>query len=234
MPLSPLLTLHIAGGTIGLLAGTLAIAVRKGGPWHRRAGQVFVGAMLTLAASGATIGYLRNEPGNIAGGLITIYMIATAWLTGRHRDGRSGPFDWIALLTGAVVALYAYRVGITAWHAPHHTMNGVPAFMSFFFAFILLLGVTGDLRMLFRGQIVGARRIGRHAWRMSFGLFIATGSFFLGQQQVFPPSWRGSPILTVLALFPLALLVFWAARIRLGTRFSNAANPTRPGALPAS
>jgi hypothetical protein len=50
----------------------------------------------------------------------------------------------------------------------------------------VLLAAVGDVRMLARGGITGARRIGRHAWRMSFGLFIATGSFFLGQQQVFP------------------------------------------------
>jgi len=35
------------------------------------------------------------------------------------------------------------------------------------------------------------RRIARHLWLMCFGWFIATGSFFLGQQQVFPAWLRG-------------------------------------------
>jgi hypothetical protein len=54
---------------------------------------------------------------------------------------------------------------------------------------------------------------------MSFGLFIATGSFFLGQQQVFPVRWRGSIVLMVLGLFPLGLLVFWVVRVRFGKKF---------------
>jgi hypothetical protein len=61
-------------------------------------------------------------------------------------------------------------------------MSGVPAAMSFFLGSVVLLAAAGDVRMLARGGVTEARRIGRHAWRMSFGLFIATGSFFLGQQ----------------------------------------------------
>jgi hypothetical protein len=100
-------------------------------------------------------------------------------------------------------------------------MNGVPAAMSFFLGSVVVLAALGDVRMLVRGGITGAQRIGRHAWRMSFGLFIATGSFFLGQQQVFPVSWRGSTVLMVLGLFPLGLLVFWVVRIRFGTKFRD-------------
>ena len=54
-----------------------------------------------------------------------------------------------------------------------------------FTASIPLLAAIGDLRMLLRGGISGTSRITRHLWRMCYGLFIATGSFFLGQQQVF-------------------------------------------------
>jgi uncharacterized membrane protein len=53
---------------------------------------------------------------------------------------------------------------------------------------------------------------------MCFGLFIATGSFFLGQQQVFPAFLRGSIFLTVLALLPFPLMIYWLIRVR----FSNA------------
>jgi hypothetical protein len=98
-------------------------------------------------------------------------------------------------------------------------MDGVPAAMSFFLGSVVVLAAAGDVRMLAQGGITGVQRIGRHAWRMSFGLFIATGSFFLGQQQVFPVRWRGSMALTVLGLFPLALLVFWAVRLRFGKKF---------------
>ena len=89
--------------------------------------------------------------------------------------------------------------------------------MDIFMGSVILLAGIGDLRMLVRG-ISGKRRIARHLWRMCFGWFIATGSFFLGQQQVFPPRFRGSPVLLVPALLPLALLIFWLIRVR----FTNA------------
>ncbi|RXH58236.1 hypothetical protein GRAN_1546 [Granulicella sibirica] len=51
------------------------------------------------------------------------------------------------------------------------------------------------------------------------GLFIATGSFFLGQPQVFPPALRGSIYLIVPAVLPLPLLVFWLIRVRFGNSY---------------
>jgi uncharacterized membrane protein len=229
MRLLPLLILHISGGIVGLIAGTVAVTVRKGGRWHRIAGKVFVGGMLCLASTGAIMATIRHQPPNVIAGLLTIYMVTTAWLTGRHKDGRTGVFDWVALIFALGFAAYIWPVGIEALSRPHRMMNGVPAFMAFFVGSVVLLAAAGDVRMLVRGGITGARRIGRHAWRMSFGLFIATGSFFLGQQQVFPVRWRGSAALTVLGLFPLVLLVYWGVRVRFGSRFRDKAQPEAAG-----
>src|SRR6202020_3245145 len=81
----PLLILHILGGTVGLLSGTFAIAVRKGGRLHRASGNIFTLAMLTLASSGFCLAMLRSQHGNIIGSILTFYMISTAWLAGRRR-----------------------------------------------------------------------------------------------------------------------------------------------------
>ena len=72
--------------------------------------------------------------------------------------------------------------------------------------------------MLIGGGETDGKRIVRHLWRMCFGLFIATGSFFLGQQQVFPAFVRGSNALFVPAILPLVLMIFWLIRVR----FKNA------------
>jgi hypothetical protein len=96
--------------------------------------------------------------------------------------------------------------------------DGVPIGMDFFIGSVMLLAAAGDIRMVVRGGLSGAKRLMRHLWRMCFGLFIATGSFFLGQQQVFPAILRGSILLTVLAVLPLVLLIFWFFRVR----FTNA------------
>jgi uncharacterized membrane protein len=42
----PLLILHILAGTVGLLSGTFAIAVRRGSRLHRASGNIFAVAML--------------------------------------------------------------------------------------------------------------------------------------------------------------------------------------------
>jgi hypothetical protein len=86
--------------------------------------------------------------------------------------------------------------------------------MSFLFGGILLLAAAGDVRVLARGGISGRPRIVRHLWRMCVGLFIATGSFFLGQPQVFPAALRGSIYLIVPAVLPLPLLIYWLIRVR--------------------
>jgi hypothetical protein len=86
---------------------------------------------------------------------------------------------------------------------------------------ICLLAGLSDLKYIFRGKLSATQRISRHLWRMCFALFIATGSFFLGQQDVMPQAVRGSPILFVLAFAPFALMLFWLARVRFSRMISQ-------------
>lgn len=80
--------------------------------------------------------------------------------------------------------------------------------------------------MLVRGGLSGKKRLVRHLWRMSFALFIATGSFFLGQQQVFPAFLRGSVLLLVLRIMPLVLMVFWLLHVGFA-KDKKTASPSR-------
>lgn len=213
MPFSPILALHICAGSLGLLSGTVAISVRKGSRNHLAAGIVFSVSMLILGATGTYIAYTRSQPGNIIGGLLTIYMIATAWMAGRRRDQRTGVFDWVALLFALCVGTACILYGIKAANGETH--DGVPAGMDFFLGFIILLAAAGDIRMLVRRGVSGTQRIARHLWRMCFGLFIASGSFFMGRQRIFPEFVRQSNVLIFLTILPLLLLVFWLIRVRV-------------------
>jgi hypothetical protein len=168
--------------------------------------------MLTLGATGTYIAYTKSQPGNILGGLLTLYMIATAWMAARRRDVRTGIFDWFALLFALSVGTAWIAYGIKAANGQTH--DGVPAGMKFFMGFVILLAAAGDIRMLARGGVSGAQRIARHLWRMCFGLFIASGSFFLGRQRIFPEFVRKSNVLILLTILPLMLLVFWLIRVR--------------------
>lgn len=213
-----LLTFHILGGTIGLLSGTVAIAVRKGGNLHRAAGNIFTIAMLTLASSGLCLAILKSQRGNIIGSVITFYLIGTAWLAGR-RNRRNGILDWAALFFGLASAAAIITLGLSSVRHPATADPNAPAAMAFFFGGILILSTSGDIRMLAHGGLTGRPRIVRHLWRMCFGLFIATGSFFLGQQQVFPAFLRGSPFLIALAVFPFPLMLYWLARVRFSRAY---------------
>src|SRR5262249_40598328 len=73
----------------------------------------------------------------------------------------------------------------------------------------------------------------RHLWRMSFAMFIATGSFFLGQAKLLPRPYRIMPLLAVPPLLPLALLAYWPARLALATgAVGGLTRPPRPPPRP--
>jgi uncharacterized membrane protein len=71
MSFSPILLLHICGGTLGVLSGAAAISFRKGSRRHRVTGNVFVISMISLTASGVYMAFMKSHPGNVLGGTLT-------------------------------------------------------------------------------------------------------------------------------------------------------------------
>src|SRR5439155_2030760 len=176
---SPLLPVHIAGGVVGLLSGTAALIFRKGGRWHVAAGKVFVASMLVMSAFAVYLAVLKHQPGNIGGGILTFYLILTAWLTARRTDATTSKFDWVVLLIPLVLGLLLWVSGVEKMRSPGPSKDGVPVGMNFFLGSVLLLAASGYVRMLLRVGAAGTTRIARHLLRMCFGLFCATGSFML-------------------------------------------------------
>jgi len=203
---------------LGLLSGTAAMVFRKGSRRHRLAGNVFVIAMLSLAASGAYIGFMKHQMLNGLMGVLSFYLVVTAWWSARRRDGETDIFDWGALLVPLAVAAALMTFGVEAANNSRGFKGGYPAGAYFVFGSLALLFAAGDVRMLARGGVSGGQRVARHLVRMCFALFIATGSFFLGQQQVFPAALRNASVLLFLGILPLLLMIFWLVRIR----FTNA------------
>jgi hypothetical protein len=207
--MSALMWIHIAGGMIALLTGAVAVAVRKGGRVHGSAGTWFCASMLVLGVTASILGPLKTPPDSPLGGMLVCYFVATAWMAARRRDGTAGMFEMLACLfvLGAAAA--------TAWAAVTGAAT-TPAGAGpvFVFAGACLLAGLGDLRTILRRRLTPAQRLSRHLWRMCVAFFIATGSFFLGQQDVLPQAVRGSPVLFVLAFAPFAVMLFWLARLR--------------------
>jgi hypothetical protein len=206
-----LMGIHIAGGSLALLAGTVAAAARKGGPLHARAGTWFFVSMLVLGVTAAILEPFRSPPGSPVGGLLVCYFVATAWVAARRRDGTTGRFEILACAAVLVAA------GLIAWDAATGTST-TPAGRGPIFAFagVCLLAGLLDLNAILRARLTHVQRISRHLWRMCVAFFIATGSFFLGQQDVMPEAVRGSPIFFVPAFAPFGVMAFWLVRVRLG------------------
>jgi uncharacterized membrane protein len=203
MPFSPTLFFHICVGTSGLLSGALAMTFLKGSRRHRLAGNVFVLSMLSLSASGTYLGIVKHQILNSLMGVLTFYLVTTAWWTARRRDGKTGIFDFLALMVPLAVGAGLVAYGLKA-------TKGQTAYL--IFGSLALFFAAGDVRMLARGGVFGTHRIARHLWRMCFALFIAAGSFFLGQQQVFPAFLRKTNILILPTILPLILMIFWLFR----------------------
>ena len=221
----PLLILHITGGIVGLLSGTVAMVYRKGSQGHRTAGKVFVVSMLIMAACATYLAVLKHQMGNIIGGPLTFYLITTAWLAGRRGNQKPGIFEKGALVMALAIGVSLWALGILMIHGRVDPQPGVPIGMCFFMGAIPLLAATGDIHMLVRGGISGRPRLVRHLWRMCFGLFLATGSFFLGQQQVFPAAIRKQYILAPLAILPIVLLIYWLVRVKFTARWKGLIAP---------
>ena len=239
MNLSPVLFFHICAGTLGLVSGAAALSFRKGSRWHVLAGKIFVLSMLAMAAAAVYLAFTRHQPNNVGGGVFTFYLILTAWLTARRSDGETSQLDWAALLIPSLLGILTCFTGVEKIRSPEPPKDGVPAGMHFFMGLVMLLAAAGDVRMLIRHGILGAKRIRRHLWRMCFGLFIATGSFFLGpanrplrllasvglRQQLFRDLFR-QEVLLFLAVLPLLLLIFWLVRVRFSSRYQASSAPT--------
>ena len=224
-----LLWIHIAAGLLAIPAGTAAVAARKGGRTHVRAGTLFLGSMLVLGISGAILEpFSTPEPGSPLVGVFVCYFLLTGWMAARRRDGRTGRFEIAAGVVALGIGALAAWGGFTGTVA---APDGVgPLYVA---AGLWVLAGLGDLRAALLKRLTPAQRIARHLWRMCFAFFIATGSFFLGQQDVLPPALRGSPILFVLGLAPLAIMVFWLVRLRFSKALGKLTLRLRPVTTPS-
>lgn len=213
--------LHIAGGVLALASGTVAAAARKGRGMHASAGIGFCVSMFVLGVTASILAPLKTPPDSPIGGIMVCYFVATAWMTAHSRSGTPGRFEKIAcaIVLAMAIAIFGEGTRLALSPTPPSTPPGPGA--------LLVLGGTcllaglGDLKFILRGKATTTQRISRHLWRMCFAFFIATGSFFLGQQDVLPQAVRGSPILFVLAFAPFALMLFWLVRIRFAKAMSG-------------
>lgn len=211
--------IHIVAGLLAIASGAVALYAAKGSPLHRRSGMLFVIAMVVMTSSAVLMAaFLRPNRVNVVAGVVTFYLVCTGLLTVRRQVEQMRGLMTGFMLVALAGSAYAFALGIEGLNSVGGTVDKVPPPPLFMFGAVALLGAFGDARLLRARSIQGARRIARHLWRMSFAMWIATASFFLGQAKLFPAPVRQSGLLAIPVLLVLAMMLYWLVRVRLKRR----------------
>jgi hypothetical protein len=209
--------IHIAMGAVGLLSGAAAMVVRKGSPLHARVGTTFFVSMTVMAVTGTLMSLIFEVIRiNIIAGTLTLYLVATAWLTVRRAPGTVGGAEKLLAVFGAGVVLLSVAFAVRLLR-----MTPGSPFVGFYAVFggFALLGVVLDARQLAQGGLTGARRTTRHLWRMCVAMLIAAFSFFLGQAKLFPEFVRASNLNAIPVVLVVVAFLWFLVRVRILPRF---------------
>lgn len=216
------LAAHFTAGLVSIVAGTIALSATKGGRLHRQAGLVFTWSMVGLGLSAAGIGAYESRPSQVSAGLVAGYLVISAMLTVRPATAFGQRLNVVLMVLAVASAVAMLYAGVTEWLDPAVKVVGRPRVVPpLVGGSVILLAAIGDLRAIRAGGLRGAPRLARHLWRMCFGLFVATGSFFLGQMKFIPEPVRIVPLLLVLAVAPILFLFYWMWRVRVRGRLSG-------------
>ncbi len=225
-PLRAMLLVHVLAGAVALVAGYLALYAAKGSGLHRKSGIWFVYSIVTMGAFAVVINVFEGE--DWGGGLLVAYFVVSALETVRPLAERRRWLEVSGMLVAAFLGVASLLRGLDGVTGGEFFHEGVPAPMFLFLGTVTVLAAASDVRVIRGGGLHGRPRLVRHLWRMCFALWIAAGSFFIGQAHTFPEALRHPALLAVPVLVPLLAMPYWIWRLRRGKRTRVLMSP-RPG-----
>ncbi len=145
------LTIHIIGGTLGLLAGTYIAIAKKGDKQHKLVGKIFAFSMLGAGFCSFVLATMHRNDFLFVVGIFTIYMVATGWRYLYLKDIPNGQkplrIDWLIIGFMAVGALVFTYMGVRL------ALEKAPFCLVFaFFAYTSVDFVIKDVKT-YRGHI---------------------------------------------------------------------------------
>ena len=201
------------------LGGCTAILSRQAQA-HRRAGILFVGAMLAMGFSGSLLAARQSLTNpNALGGLMSAYFVVTAFTTVRPPSAWNRRLAAAASVLASAVALTWFRLGLRGLARPVGTIDPAMVYSTFVFGAAMTLAILGDARLMSSGRLRPAARLARHLWRMCVGLFIAVASFFAVPERVarILPGPLPPPVMRALQVVLVLVAMFsWLWRVRRG------------------
>ena len=183
-----LLYSHIVGGAVGLVSGVVASASKKGDKLHRASGKVFFYAMFISYLIGALVAPFleQGQRPNFVAGVLALYLLLSGVHAARKRKFSAGMSEKIGLIVAALITAMGFTFMFMGFNSDSGTVDGSPPQAFVLFIVAGTAATIGEIRVLLKGKLSQAERVVRHLWRMCFSFFIASGSLFFGQPQVFP------------------------------------------------
>ncbi|WP_411815963.1 hypothetical protein [Hyphococcus sp. DH-69] len=103
----------------------------------------------------------------------------------------------------------------SAASSPGGRLNNLPPDAFYSVASAARLFFVFDVLYSIKGPPSEQRRLTRHGWRMGFSFFLATGSFFFGNNHVLPEALRTPLFLSA----PVLLVILWTFYFSVKARF---------------
>jgi len=204
MTTSQLMFIHAPAGLIALLSGVGALMTVKGSTQHRLLGKIFGVSMLLMCASAVYIAYLNKTMDSLFVGLMTFYLVATAWDTAASKEKMIGMFHYVALVYALLVGISALLIELQKADPDAPSLYGV--------VIVSILVIIGDVRMIVQRGIVGAQRLARHLWRMCLALLLAVISFAFQVQKTYPLISQEAALL-IPGTLVLVTMLYWLFRV---------------------
>lgn len=170
---------HVVTGTLALLAGTVALIVKKGGTWHKRSGKLFFWSMMVC---GMVAILVSISPGHesvflFCLGVFSLYLIISGYLALRYKKP-SGQYLWDKVL--AVIMLLV-SIGMIYMSLSRGHIN----YVLLVFGLMGLNFGVGDMIKLRKPDQLKTEWLKIHLGKMTGG-FIATVTAFIVANSVIP------------------------------------------------
>jgi uncharacterized membrane protein len=199
-----MLALHILGGSVGLISGTIVLILKKGDKSHKAIGSIFFWAMNLAGLCSFVLAVMHPNNFLFVVGIFTLYMNLTArsYLKFKRKDAVINFRDAIPTIGMVIAAFFFVIVGIKLISKDSF------GWVLLSFAFISLRFVIADY-MFFKGKSKFANQwLLSHLQRM-IGTYIASITAFLVVNINFKPAfviWLAPTVLLV------PLIIYWSRK----------------------
>lgn len=209
---STVLVVHIAAGSIAVLAAAVAIVSKSANLAHRvhvAGGLTFVGAMGVVVVSALVLSLLRANDVMLLISLFSAYFVWAGLRFARNRQGTPTTVDRVAAW-----AMAAVSIGMLVWGGLAIAGGEFAGIIGVVFGVIGGLATREDLAAFNEGGLRGRRRIEAHLGRM-LGATIATVTAVMVTNVDIEPVWIAWLAPTAVLL---PVIVWWERRLRAGAR----------------